>query len=219
MSRNSCTLCAVGGNDFKIDNSSGNRSLSETFQPTASEQTLHPFRLFPSINETGLVNYAFASGIIKYALDLDSDQDTIMPLTWNSSYKFKLKPHSLLDKYFTHNKGQVQIDGLFVGKRENKLILFIVEAKSDETKSLAKHKLVYPILSILSIANNIPPDMTIVPVYMRVTEEAEILHFSIAECDYPDPRINLEGFDKLKVVKSIHLIVPRPSSKTLEQYS
>jgi hypothetical protein len=214
-------LAKVSGklNDFFIiDKDIFNRVTSRVFQPKTSKQALYPFVLFPSTSETGFVNYAFASGIIKYALHLDSDQETIMPLTWKRNYTFELKPHTRL-KPVTHRNGQVEIDSLFVGKRKNKYSLFIIEAKSDKTSSLAKHKLVYPILSILSKTKKIPVDMAIIPIYMRIIEETDVLHFLIAECNYPNPRIRLEGIDKLKVVNSTHLIVPKPSSKTLEQYS
>lgn len=50
-----------------------------------------------------------------------------------------------------HYKGQVEIDALFVGRRNRQETLFVIEAKtSNNFQSLAKHKLVYPVLALSS---------------------------------------------------------------------
>jgi hypothetical protein len=55
-----------------------------------------------------------------------------------------------------------------------------VEAKAgDEFDTLAKHKLLYPVLALRS---GIPEYMPVVPVYLRVLRRPEGLHFFVAEC-------------------------------------
>ena len=58
-------------------------------------------------------------------------------------------------------------------------LFFVLEAKTNSNTTLSKHKLVYP---ILSIANSVPLDIKIVPVYMKSIEHKEFFEFKIAEC-------------------------------------
>jgi len=89
---------------------------------------------------------------------------------------------------FIHNKGQVEIDAMFLEKRNGKETLFVVEAKSDIShKSLAKHKLLYP---VLGIASSIPKTIEIVPVYIKVKASQRGIHYHIVECSIPDPITN-----------------------------
>ncbi len=142
-----------------------------------------PFSIIPSLTETSHVNFALVSGVLEQALRLDGNSISI-PATGRGSYTFKVKPNTGLDAVWDHNSGQVEIDSLFVGEREGKKHLFVVEAKSGRyPDSLPKHKLVYPILSIIS---QVPSDYQIVPVYMRVQEDSESIIFYVAECRVPD---------------------------------
>lgn len=191
---------------FLIDSQVFEDTIGQTFLPPASYHKLYPFQLIPSASENSLVNYAFASGIISHALQLDKEQEISAPATGTSTYTFTVRPHSCLDSKVIHNNGQVQIDALFVGQKQKKQTLFVLEAKSNvQDRSLAKHKLIYP---ILAIANRVPPDMTITPVYMKVTKSSDGLHFLVAECTYPDPRATLGGIDELKAIRQSHLVLP-----------
>src|SRR4051794_17804958 len=102
------------------------------------------------------------------------------PATGQSTFSFDLKPHSSSDTVWRHLRGQVQIDALFVGRRDGEELIFVVEAKHGSyPSSLAKHKLVYP---VLAIAPQVSKYLRIVPVYVRVARLDGDLHFFVAEC-------------------------------------
>jgi hypothetical protein len=192
---------------FLIDFEVLKDSKGHTFIPTSSYYTLYPFHLIPSSSETSLVNFAFASGLIHHALDMERKQEISIPATGSTTYSFTVRPHSSLEQKIAHNKGQVQVDAIFLGQRDGKQMIFVLEAKvSKKFESLAKHKLVYP---ILGIAANIPIDMSIIPIYMKVLHDKDGLHFFVVECSFPDPRKRLAGIDELNVVKCHHLIIPQ----------
>ena len=97
--------------------------------------------------------------------------------------------NSSIETVFEHINGQVEIDCLLLGKRKGKDILFVFEAKKDGIhKSISKHKLAYP---ILAISNNIPEDIEIVPVYLKVTTTNSGIFYYISECYPMDPRKNI----------------------------
>ena len=84
-------------------------------------------------------------------------------------------------------------------------MLFIIEAKSDTTESLAKHKLVYPVLALRPV---IRKNIRIAPVYMRVKRTDQEVHYHILECDWPDPRRNEPlGIDQLTPKQASHLVL------------
>ncbi|WP_252371579.1 DUF6997 domain-containing protein [Pseudoalteromonas phenolica] len=112
-----------------------------------------------------MVNLACASGLLKEALSLDDEASIIVPATGQSTFTFRFKPICDEDTILEHINGQVEIDAVFVGKRNGKENLFVIEAKhSEKFDSLAKHKLLYPCLSLLE---KLPASMPIVPVYLR----------------------------------------------------
>lgn len=85
-------------------------------------------------------------------------------------------------------------------------MLFIVEAKTEHGgESLAKHILVYP---ALSLAPRFPADMPIVLLYMKATQERDVVHFRIAECTQPDRRTHAIAIDQLTVTRQTHLGLP-----------
>ncbi|WP_129688303.1 DUF6997 domain-containing protein [Gottfriedia acidiceleris] len=177
-----------------------------TFLPTASYKQLFGFNLLPSLSETTLVNLGLASGIISAALNLDNYEIPLAPSTGKSTFSFNLNLHSEYNYEVLHNNGQVEVDAIFIEKRNGKESVFVLEAKSNSSyKSLAKHKLVYP---ILAIASKVPKDMEIIPVYIKVFNNSEGLHYHILECSFPDPRIETRAINELKPVKHNHLILP-----------
>ncbi|WP_456475142.1 DUF6997 domain-containing protein [Candidatus Pyrohabitans sp.] len=182
-----------------------------TFLPTVSMRQLFGYNLLPVFTETSLVNLGLASGLISYALGLEDDEIPLAPATGRSTFTFKLKAFSNFPVELTHNNGQVEIDALFVGKRAGKETLFIIEAKSrNNYSSLAKHKLAYP---ILALAKNVPIDMPIIPVYVKVSKESDGIHYHVVECEFPDPRIELRAIDELEAKRYSHLILPLMSIK------
>ncbi len=94
----------------------------------------------------------------------------------------------------------MEIDSIFVARRLGKKTLFIVEAKSGGyPSSLPKYKLAYP---VLSVADRVPEDIEIVPVYMRVQESDNSFRFHVVECDFPDPRKGLVHVNELTAIAS-----------------
>jgi hypothetical protein len=177
----------------------------EYFNPIVSEAHLFGFRALPVLSETSLVNLALSSGLLSKALDLDNHVIPSAPATGRSSFTFSVKPHRAICEVYKHNDGQVEIDALFVEKRYGKDTLFIIEAKCvDMHKSLSKHKLVY---SVLAVAGNVPNNIPIVPVYIKVQKSNEELHFHIVECEYPDPRDNIRSIDELTFKKHSRYIL------------
>lgn len=195
-------------NDFFIfDSEIINRQKGENYLPSASLKKLYSYFILPKFSETSFVNLALASGILFQSLGISEKDDPLPPATGRSTFSFELYAHSdIKDKKLLHENGQVEIDAMFVGKRDGIETLFIVEAKSgNRLKSLSKHKLVYP---ILSVANKVPPYMPIVPIYLKIIQDVGSIHFHIVECIFPDPREATRALDELKIKKYNHYILP-----------
>lgn len=165
--------------------------------PSLVEQDrLLSFTILPKLSETSLVNLGLASGVLSQALNLDTTGALAPPATGRSTFTFELRPHSAFETIVTHRSGQVEIDTLFAERRDGETVLFVIEAKTGPRSTLAKHKLVYP---ILAIAENIPADITIIPVYLRCRENNDTITFEIAECCLPDLRHQTPGINDLEV--------------------
>lgn len=136
-----------------------------TFTPEMQPEALLPYHVFPQPTETTLVNLAFASGLIGRALGLDKPYPTAAPATGASTYSFDFRPHRMCNNVLHHHEGQVEIDTVFVGGRRGTDHLFVLESKATDERSLAKHKLVYP---VLALAASRKVAMPIVTVYVRV---------------------------------------------------
>lgn len=79
-------------------------------------------------------------------------------------------------------------------------MIFVIEAKSDTYhKSLSKHKLVYP---VLAIANRVPPEYKIIPVYIKIFKDENYICYNIAEYNLADSRENIVSIDSLVVKHS-----------------
>lgn len=150
------------------------------------------------MSETSLVNLGLATGLVGRALGLSDEKVYIGTATCQAAFTFSLKLHSEDVSMYLHNRGQIEIDSMFVADRNGHPTLFVVEAKSDTTHlSLSKHKLVYP---ILAISDRVPPDIPIVPVYVKVYEVDDFWHFHIVECSFPDPRESLPAINDLRAI-------------------
>jgi hypothetical protein len=152
--------------------------------------------LIPS--ETTLVNLAFTSGLVAHALGLDDDESLPAPARGVLRATFSFRAHSTLDWVLEHVHGQVEIDALIVGRRNGLDHLFVLEAKQSSA-ALANHKLLYP---IMALAGAVPPDMPIVPVYLRAERQPSGYLFTVAECRCPDLRHGLLALDAIKVERS-----------------
>ncbi|KKO46558.1 hypothetical protein WG68_04425 [Arsukibacterium ikkense] len=159
----------------------------ELFLPDVSIRSLFPFQLLPKVTETSVVNLALASGLLPHALGVEKSESLLIPATGQSVFTFEFRPREDQQVKLIHNQGQVEIDAVFVAKRDNKESLFIVEAKHGSNfDSLAKHKLLYPVLSLLP---KIPASMPIIPVYLRSIKTETGIDFFIAEC----PAVNKDN--------------------------
>lgn len=166
------------------------------YESPVDEERLLSFHLLPTLSETSLVNLALASGVLSDALELDETGSLMPPATGRSTFTFDIRPHSTIDDTFEHRTGQVEIDTLFAEKRNGETVLFVIEAKTGRQHStLAKHKLVYP---ALALADSVPQDIMVVPLYMRCIQENDQLYFMILECEFPDPRERIPGLDELE---------------------
>ncbi len=163
------------------------------------QDRLLSFTTLPTLSETSLVNLGLASGVLSDALELDTAGALAPPTTGRSTFTFDFRPHSDLEQTVTHQSGQVEIDTLFAERRKGETTLFVIEAKTGPRASLAKHKLVYP---ILSIAETLPSDITITPVYLRCRQSTDTITFDLAECRFPDPRHGDPAVDELEVSRS-----------------
>lgn len=166
---------------FLIDEEIFSGKPVETFVPSESAQNLLAFQLLPNLTETSLVNLALASGLLPKALGITTETQTI-PSTGQSTFSFDFKPLHNSSTVLGHQNGQVEIDALFVGQRDGKECLFVVEAKSGKKlDSLAKQKLLYP---VLAIKQSVPNDMLVIPVYLRTIRKGSAIEFNIAECEF-----------------------------------
>lgn len=190
---------------FLIDHEIFTNKEGSTFLPAVNMRQLFAYQVLPAFSETSLVNLGLASGLVSCALGIDKSKTVLAPATGRSTFTFRLRAHSHLQEVLIHNRGQVEIDALFVETRGGKETLFVLEAKKDKDASLAKHKLVYP---LLAVANHVPKDISIVPVYMKVLRCRDGLHFHVIECEFPDPRRNLRAISDLMAKNHSHLILP-----------
>lgn len=185
------------GEFFLLDRDAFGDAEPEPFVPTVDQEATIAFQLLPQLSETSLVNLGLASGVLSEALDLDRDGAQMPPATGRSTFTFEVQPHSSISETFQHRQGQVEIDTLFAERRNGQRVLFVIEAKTGtSTSSLAKHKLVYP---VLAIADEVPDEFDIVPVYIRASQEGEQMTYRIAECEMPDPREATVGVDEIGV--------------------
>jgi hypothetical protein len=178
----------------------------ELFLPNVSIRSLFAFQLLPKVTETSVVNLAIASGLMAEALNLRDDKTIVVPATGQSTFTFSFKPLANEGIVLEHINGQVEIDAVFVAKRDGKEHLFVIEAKhSNKFDSLAKHKLLYPSLSLLQ---KLPSSMPIVPVYLRSIKTEKGIDFYIAECpcivNQQDELYSLDTLSPCKV-QALHL--------------
>lgn len=157
---------------------------SEVFVPDVSVRQLFAFNLLSSLTENSLINLAISSGLMASALSTETSESLAAPASAQGHFSFDFKPNPNAPNIWKHNQGQVEIDALFVGRRQGKEVLFVIEAKtSRKFDSLAKYKLVYPILALSEKVREYNID--IIPVYLRAIKQDDRreINFYIAECE------------------------------------
>lgn len=187
-------------NFFFIDEELFGNQNTQTFIPTISMRDFFTYRIFPNSSESTLVNLGLASGVIGEALGLDKKEHLLAPTTGKSTFSFEVGFDSISGKRFLHDNGQVEIDCLLLGRRNNRDILFVIEAKKNSNhKSLSKHKVVYPILSII---DKLPNDMSVVPVYLKIQKGAEGIDYHCAEANEISRLSSKTYIEDIKIKKS-----------------
>jgi len=188
---------------FLFDNLLFENLKMNTFTPTFDKRKYLPYLILPDLTEISFVHLGLFSGLFAEALNLDNKKSLIIPATTHSTFTFTFNPHSSINNEFIHNNGQIEIDAIFLERRQGKMTLFLLEAKNGfnekSPQTLSKHKIVYP---ILAIAPQVPGDIEIIPVYVKVNKIKNGLIFNIAELSFPDPRKGKVSIDQLSLQKS-----------------
>lgn len=179
----------------------------ETFIPDRSMRALFPFGLLPKLSETSLLTLAHASGLMAEALGCDDSSIHMIPATGHGTYTFQFTvgtehPHPL-----EHLAGQVEIDSVCIGVRGGCNHVIITEAKRGPFDSIAKHKLAY---AVWAVRSNIPDDIPVIAVYLRVTETERGLEFNVAECAIDDGREVIPSLHSVKAIRHRRLRLRSP---------
>ena len=150
----------------------------ETFETSNDDSTVDIFRVLPELTEGSLVNLGLASGLIQKALGIEKLSQSSVPATGRCNPSFSFRPNAAITATLQHNSGQVEIDALFLGERDGEKCLFLMEAKNSKgLKSLAKHKLFYPLRALEDLVA-----YRIIPIYLRTVRAENGMDFYIAEC-------------------------------------
>ncbi|MBK1631761.1 hypothetical protein CKO31_13645 [Thiohalocapsa halophila] len=170
-------------------------------------RALFPFGLLPKLSETSLLTLAHASGLMAEALGCDDSSIHMIPATGQGTYSFaftvgQASPHAL-----EHRDGQVEIDSVCIGIRDGRNHVIVTEAKRGPFDSIARHKLAY---AVWAVRSNIPDDLPIIAVYMRVTETPHGLEFNVAECAIDDGREGLPSLHSVEVARHRRLRLRSP---------
>lgn len=169
---------------FLIDEEIISTDPSTPVRLAVDEEMLLPYSMLPKLTEDMAVSLAFASGLMGHALGLDSPFFTGAPVRGSATYSFAFRPYRGADPV-EHRRGQVEIDALLAGRRDGRPVLFVCEFKMDSSRSLAKHKLLYP---LLAMAPRVPAGKEMVPVYVRVGRHGGRVVYDVVECACLDPR-------------------------------
>lgn len=158
-----------------------------------AQDMLDAYRLLPQFSESSLVNLALSTGLLSQALDLDVERVGTAPVTVASTFDFSFRPHPAQPTVFRHNNGQVEVDACFVSRRNGEQVLVVVEAKTGPKRSLAKHKLFYPLMSVRAQA--LASGIDVLPVYLRAQYTGNSVDYDIYECtpfsvEEPEPYLS-----------------------------
>jgi hypothetical protein len=191
---------------FLVDETLFSAVPPRLFIPSVNPQALFAFTLLPTFTETSLVNLAVFSGLLGHALGLDAGAPMSAPATGQSIYTFSFSPRADHEPMWEHRSGQVEVDALLTGERNGQQVAVIVESKASRGGgSLAKHKLLYP---YLSLRGSIPSNMPILLVYLRANCDADRFHFRIAEYEAKPTDRSIAGIASPADCRTCHLVLP-----------
>lgn len=100
---------------FLVDEQIYTQKDPEVYHPQSDPRNLLPFFLLPRLTDRCMVNLAFASGLIGYALGLDRPWPTAAPAMGAGTSSFEVVPYPGAP-VLQRSTGQVEIDALFVGR-------------------------------------------------------------------------------------------------------
>ena len=179
----------------------------ETFIPDRSMRALFPFGLLPKLSETSLLTLAHASGLMAEALGCDDSSIHMIPATGAGTYTFRFTVGTEHPQTLDHLAGQVEIDSVCIGVRDGRNHVIVTEAKRGPFDSIAKHKLAY---AVWAVRSNIPDDIPIIAVYLRVTETDQGIEFNVAECAIDDGRDGVPSLHSVEAIRHRRLRLRSP---------
>lgn len=189
-------LARAGGrglvDEFFLDDSKLFSEPVKTYVPDVPYEVLYAYQLLTTIQESGAVNFAIASGLLGHVLRLDRPFPRVAPAKGASIYDFIVKPSRSRPEKWEHVAGQVEIDSVFLARRRGNWKIFVIEAKHGKPgvdSRLPKYKLAYPALVLTG--KRMRGDLEIIPVYLRswIDGASGDICFGVAECK-PFPRDN-----------------------------
>jgi hypothetical protein len=189
---------------FFFDDALFGKLEAEVFVPKVPYSALYSLALVPTLTESSLANIAVASGLISEVLGVDPQGVPSIPATGQSTYSFRFKPNSSYQTIFEHRHGQVEIDGVFVCSIGSRATVVVLEAKSGEFGSLAKHKLFYP---MEALREKIPTFMPIIGIYLRVQKREQDLYFNLAICRSTRDDFGVSSVDSLRVTSARKIVL------------
>ena len=179
----------------------------ETFIPDRSMRALFPFGLLPKLSETSLLTLAHASGLMAEALGCDDSSIHMIPATGHGTYSFRFTVGTEQPHVLDHVAGQVEIDSVCIGVRDGRNHVIVTEAKRGPFDSIAKHKLAY---AVWAVRSNIPDDIPILAVYLRVTETEDGLELNVAEPAIDDGHNGVPSLHAVEAIRHRRLRLSRP---------
>lgn len=188
---------------------------TEYIEPTIEHAQLYPFEVLPKLSEYALLSLVIASGALGQVLGLGLTE--IIPASGHFTADFHVRPLNALSTTYFHRQGQVEVDALFYGVRAGSPVLVVVESKRESgMRSLAKHKLVYPLLA-LSPKVNIP----IIPVYVRLNVQSIAplcIEMQTMECTFPQISAALEDLKPVRVTRHVVQLRGLPRSPEWQRF-
>ncbi|WP_058556587.1 hypothetical protein [Thiohalocapsa sp. ML1] len=129
--------------------------------------------------------------------------------TGAGTYSFRFTVGTELPHPLGHLAGQVEIDSVCIGVRNCRNHVIVTEAKRGPFDSIAKHKLAY---AVWAVRSNIPDDIPIIAVYLRVTDTEQGLEFNVAECSIDDGRAGVPSLHAIEAIRHRRLRLRSPGA-------
>ena len=195
--------CDSVRSQFYLEDAAFSRVPAQVKTQHVGAAQLAPFQVLPQFSEYALLSLVIASGALGEALGLENSR--ILPASGHFTADFAVKPLAAEPQIFSHQQGQVEVDALFYGVRDGRPLLVVVESKRDGgLRSLAKHKLVYP---LLALAPKVDPSIRLLPVYVRLRLQPPsglglVVELDLMECAFPENGA-LEELQPVRILRHV----------------